>query len=94
MLSSPTKPVSASPSSSPEPSSSPNSLLNGKLEVRNQNSTMSTAAALNKITNFSIAAIMHQQSQNKLRNIESSEEEDDLRAKRRRFEHTVPTLGR
>ena len=96
-LPSPTNPTSASPSSSPEPSSSPNILLNGKMEIGNptSSSTLSTAAALSKITNFSIAAIIsQQQNQNKLRSLESNDADDDLRAKRRRLEEVTPSFGR
>ena len=97
-LPSPTKPNSASPSSSPEPSSSPNIVLNGKMEIGNQASspTLSTAAAaLSKITNFSIAAIIsQQQNHHKLRSLESNDTDDDLRAKRRRLEEVTPNFGR
>ena len=89
-----TTPLLVSPPSSPEPTSSPNSQVNGKIDVANQASTMSTAAALSKMTNFSIAAIMHQQNQHKLRQIDTSDTEDELRAKRRRLEASVPSLGR
>ena len=94
-LPSPTKPQSTSPSSSPEPSSPPSLLLNGKMEISSQASTLSTAAALSKITNFSIAAIINQQqNQQKLRALDATENEDDIRIKRRRLEDSAPKIGK
>ena len=92
---SPTKPSSASPSSSPEPASPPNVLLNGKMEIGNQGSSLTTAAALSKITNFSIAAIINQQqNQHKFRTLDTKENEEDIRVKRRRLEEKSPNIGR
>jgi hypothetical protein len=94
-LPSPTKPSSSSPSSSPEPASPPSVLLNGKMEIGNQGSSLSTAAALSKITNFSIAAIINQQqNQHKLRTLDTTENEEDIRVKRRRLEEKRPTMGK
>jgi len=68
------------------------------MEIGNQTSspTLSTAAAaLSKITNFSIAAIIsQQQNHHKLRSLESNDTDDDLRAKRRRLEEVTPNFGR
>ena len=94
-LPSPTKPQSTSPASSPEPASPPSLLLNGKMDIGSQGSSLSTAAALSKITNFSIAAIINQQqNQQKLRALDVKENEDDVRIKRRRLEDNVPKIGR
>lgn len=94
-LPSPIKQSSSSPSSSPEPASPPSSLLNGKMEIGNQASSLSTAAALSKITNFSIAAIINQQqNQHKLRTLDTKENDDDIRVKRRRLDEKSPNMGK
>ena len=64
------------------------------MEIGSQASTLSTAAALSKITNFSIAAIINQQqNQQKLRALDVTENEDDIRIKRRRLEDSAPKIG-
>ena len=64
------------------------------MEIGSQASTLSTAAALSKITNFSIAAIINQQqNQQKLRALDVTENEDDIRIKRRRLEDSSPKIG-
>ena len=69
--------------------------MNGKMEIGSQASTLSTAAALSKITNFSIAAIINQQqNQQKLRALDATENEDDIRIKRRRLEDSAPKIGK
>ena len=65
------------------------------MEIGSQASTLSTAAALSKITNFSIAAIINQQqNQQKLRALDATESEDDIRIKRRRLEDGPPKIGK
>ena len=65
------------------------------MEISSQASTLSTAAALSKITNFSIAAIINQQqNQQKLRALDATENEDDIRIKRRRLEDSAPKIGK
>ena len=65
------------------------------MEIGNQASTLSTAAALSKITNFSIAAIINQQqNQQKLRALDTSENDDDVRIKRRKLEENGPKIGK
>ena len=65
------------------------------MEIGSQASTLSTAAALSKITNFSIAAIINQQqNQQKLRALDATENEDDIRIKRRRLEDSAPKIGK
>lgn len=65
------------------------------MEIGSQASTLSTAAALSKITNFSIAAIINQQqNQQKLRALDTTENEDDIRIKRRRLEDSAPKIGK
>ena len=65
------------------------------MEIGNQASTLSTAAALSKITNFSIAAIINQQqNQQKLRALDTAENEDDVRIKRRKLEENIPKIGK
>ena len=64
------------------------------MEIGNQASTLSTAAALSKITNFSIAAIINQQqNQQKLRALDTADNDDDVRIKRRKLEENVPKIG-
>ena len=65
------------------------------MEIGNQASTLSTAAALSKITNFSIAAIINQQqNQQKLRALDTTENDDDVRIKRRKLEENGPKIGK
>ena len=48
-------------------------------------------AAMNKITNFSIAAIMNSQSRSRC---EAEDEDEELEAKRRKLAEAVPALGK
>ena len=49
-------------------------------------------AAMNKITNFSIAAIMNSQSRSRC--AEAEDEDEELEAKRRKLAEAVPALGK
>jgi hypothetical protein len=75
-----------SPNSSPESNSQANNAERGSI----------MAAQINKMTNFSIAAIMNSAAQRNsaMRKFDNSDDSEELEIKRRKLAEAVPALGK